>query len=228
MLLMGDHPPVPRGDPASLGHIRWLGGSPCSGKSTIADRLAARVGFTVYHVDDAFGDFVRRITPARHPLTHKWTHTPWQQLWMQSPEVLLAEAIAAYTEQFELILEDLRALPHTGLVLAEGTSLLPGLVAPLLSRPNQALWMMPTASFQREMYPKRGDWVQEILATCDDPNAALVNWMDRDAAFARWVADEAAARGLPGIWVDGALGLEDRTALVAEVLRLDNEVLAEA
>jgi 2-phosphoglycerate kinase len=204
-----------------FGHVRWLGGSPCSGKSTIADRLSESLGLRVYHADDAFGDFLRRISLEHHPVTHKWTHTPWQDLWMQSHEVLLTEAIAAYTEQFELILEDLRALSETGPVLVEGTSLLPGLVVPLLTPRQRALWMVPTETFQRETYPKRGVWVQEFLATCDDPAAALKNWMDRDVAFAHWVAREAAACGMPCIWVDGAVGIEERTAAVAETLGLD-------
>ncbi len=204
-----------------LEHVLWLGGSPCSGKSTIADRLGKQFGLRVYHVDEAFNEYVRRISPERHPVTHKWANSPWQDLWMQPHDVLLGEAVAAYSEQFELILEDLHALPGTGPVLAEGTALLPGRVRPLLSRPQQALWMVPMESFQREMYPKRGDWVHEILATCDDPEAALQNWMDRDVAFARWVADEAAARDLPCVWVDGSPGIPERTVMVADYFGLE-------
>lgn len=204
----------------SLNHVLWLGGSPCSGKSTMADRLSEQFDLHVYHVDEAFGEYVQRISSVRHPVTYKWVHTPWQDLWMQPHDVLLEEAIAAYSEQFELILEDLHALPDTGPVLAEGTALLPGMVVTLLSQPNQALWMVPTEAFQREMYPKRGAWVQEILATCDDPQAALENWMDRDVAFARWVADEAAARDLPCVWVDGSPGIAERTVMVADYFGL--------
>ena len=205
----------------ALKHIRWLGGSPCSGKSSIADRLSDRLGIHVYHVDEAFNDYVRRISAQQHPVTYKWVNTPWENLWMQPHDVLLQEAIAAYSEQFELILEDLCAQPDTEPLLAEGTALLPGLVKPLLSRPQQALWMVPTEAFQRELYPKRGAWVQEILATCDDPQAALENWMDRDVAFARWVADGAASHDLPCIWVDGSSGVEERMAMVADYFGLN-------
>jgi len=203
-----------------LGAVRWLGGSPCSGKSSITELLTVRNGVRVYHVDEAFRDYIRRICPECHPLTHKWLTTPWNELWMQSADTLLAEAIAAYTEQFELILEDLRALPNGEPLIAEGTALLPGLVAPLLSQDRRALWMVPTERFQRTMYPERGPWVQDILATCEDPAAALTAWMDRDVAFARWVAAEATALGLPVHWVDGSQDIPALGGMVATHLGL--------
>ena len=204
-----------------LSTVLWLGGSPCSGKSSVTGHLAARGGVRIYHVDEAFGDYVRRITPDRHPITTKWTTTPWNDLWMQPADVLLAEAISCYSEQFELILEDLVALPDGDPVLAEGTALLPALVAPLSERSGQALWMVPTEMFQRVMYPRRGAWVQDILAACADPEAALKAWMDRDVAFSRWVAAEASALGLPVAWVDGSQDIPAMTHLVADRLGLD-------
>lgn len=35
-----DHKPIQ----SRLGHVYWLGGAPCSGKSTIADELGAQYG----------------------------------------------------------------------------------------------------------------------------------------------------------------------------------------
>ncbi|MCU0519513.1 MAG: hypothetical protein MUF84_02310 [Anaerolineae bacterium] len=210
-----------------LGAVAWLGGSPCSGKSSVAGRLAERGDVRIYHVDEAFGDFVRRVTPDRHPVTSKWTTTPWNDLWMQPTDVLLAEAIAAYSEQFELILEDLRGMPDGEAVLAEGTALLPALVAPLLASRGQALWMVPTEAFQRAMYPKRGTWVQDILASCADPDAALKAWMDRDVAFARWVAAEACVLGLSVVWVDGSQDIAMLTELVVARLDLGGQMVRE-
>jgi cytidylate kinase len=43
-------------------HYR-IGGSPCSGKSTIADRLAATYGMQVYRCDDAFFRHQMSIDP---------------------------------------------------------------------------------------------------------------------------------------------------------------------
>ena len=40
--------------PANLDHVTWIGGSPCSGKSTIAALLADRHGLRRYDCDAAF------------------------------------------------------------------------------------------------------------------------------------------------------------------------------
>ncbi|MGC9521230.1 MAG: hypothetical protein ACP5HG_05035 [Anaerolineae bacterium] len=205
-----------------LAHVRWLGGSPCSGKSSIAEMVAERHGLCVYHVDKAFDRHRACFTPERHPTLTKWTRTPWNELWMQPADVLLSEAIADYTEHFEFILKDLLEFPAHRLVLAEGTALLPRCVAPLLSQPRQALWMVPTEQFQRTVYPERGEWVQGILATCDDPDAALKNWMDRDVAFAQWVLAETERLDLSSIVVDGTHTIETNAERVADFFGFAN------
>lgn len=200
--------------------LRWLGGSPCSGKSSVSEILADRYDLDLYHVDAQYQIHRHRLDPERHPMMTKWTQSPWGELWMQPLDVLLDEAIAAYAEHFSLILEDLTALPPTRMVLVEGTALLPGLVAPLLSDTRDALWMVPTGRFQRETYPKRGEWVNQVLATCEDPEAALKNWMDRDVAFARWVLSEVERLGLISLVVDGSNTIADNAEVVAAHFRL--------
>lgn len=185
-------------------HVFWMGGSPCSGKSSMATLLAERYDVTVYSVDATLHNHVPHLTPARQPMLYKWHNTPWNDLWMQPPDILLAEVIAAYGEHCELVIEDVAALPADRPLLVEGTCLLPGCVAPHLANPRHGLWVVPTEAFQRLRYPQRGVWVQGILQQCDDPETALRNWMDRDVAFARWVTCEAEDRGLRVMTVDGS------------------------
>lgn len=182
----------------------WMGGSPCSGKSSMAALLAERYDLRVYSVDASLRQYVPHLTPARHPLLYKWHNTAWDELWMQPPDVLLAETIGAYAEHCALVLKDVAALPTDRPLLVEGTCLLPAYVMPYLAGPRHGLWVVPTEAFQRRRYPQRGAWVQGILQQCADPDAALRNWMDRDVAFARWVAGEVRARGLRVMEVDGS------------------------
>ncbi len=141
----------------------------------------------------------------------------WDELWMRDVPTLLADELAIYAEEFPMILADLeRLVRQRGLVVAEGAALLPELVAPWVADPRQALWMVPTESFQRRMYPQRGPWVQEILAQCSDPEAAFANWMDRDIAFAQHAAERAARAGLRVLWVDGVASLEENARAVAQ------------
>jgi len=204
-----------------LAHILWMGGSPCSGKSSITEMLADRYGLQPYHVDKALNQRHReRILPAKHPTLHKWATLSWNDLWMQPGEVLLEEAKAAYREHFGMILDDLLALPKSAPVLVEGTALLPDRVFSILQHRHQALWIVPTAAFQRERYAGRGDWVQSILSHCEEPKRAFRNWMDRDVAFAQWVIKRTAALGLDWLQVDGTRTIAENASLVARHLRL--------
>jgi len=197
-----------------------MGGSPCSGKSSIARILADQHRLCVYHVDEAFEEHRRRIDPDEHPVLHKWTNTPWNELWMQPVDALLEEAIACYREHFKMVVEDLLLLPASEFVLAEGTCLLPDCVANVLMDRERAIWVVPTEKFQREHYSRRGTWVQGILSQCENPEQAFQNWMDRDAAFAEWVRREARRLGLKLMEIEGKRTIAENAELAAGHLGL--------
>ena len=90
----------------------------------------------------------------------------------------------------------------------------------LAPAPHRTIWMVPTEAFQRTHYPLRGAWIQEPLRDCRDPEQAFQNWMDRDVAFARQVAAEAAARGRRVLTVDGSQSIADNAAIVERHFRL--------
>jgi 2-phosphoglycerate kinase len=196
-------------------HILWMGGSPCSGKSSIANLLAEQYGLVLYHVDEMLNRHLEQVTHETQPNLYKWTHTPWDDLWMQPPETLLQEAIGCYGEQLEMILQDLRALAPQERILAEGCSLLPDRVAEVMAEQTHGIWVVPSESFQRRAYRVRGAWVEDILAQCRDPEQAYQNWMDRDAAFARWIARRARALDLCVLTVSGQRTIEENAAIVA-------------
>ncbi len=112
-----------------------------------------------------------------------------------------------------MILEDVLSLPERPL-LVEGTALLPGEVASVLSDPSRAIWVIPTADFQRTHYAER-DWAQGVVAQCSNPEAAFHNWMERDTRFAKWIEAEASALQLPLLKVDGNRTIEENAEAVA-------------
>lgn len=122
-------------------------------------------------------------------------------------------------EGFDLILADLLALPREPPILVEGFRLLPRLVAPLLSQPHQAVWLAPTPAFRRTAFGRRG-FTWEIPARTSQPERALSNLLHRDQLFTEAVVAEAAALGLHVIEVDGALGIAEVSACVAQRLGL--------
>ena len=59
-------------------------------------------------------------------------------------------------------------------------------------------------------------WVQDILCQCEKPEQAFRNWMDRDVAFARWVARSATRLGLKLLEVDGKRTIAENARIVAQ------------
>jgi hypothetical protein len=191
-----------------LAHVHWLGGSPCAGKSSVADALTIKYGCQLYRCDDAFERHASIITAERQPIFSALSSLSGDALWMRPQDQQIADEISLYKEEFELILADLLARPNTMPILAEGNALLPDLVAPLLTSSQQAFWMVPTPEFQMKYYAQR-TWAKEIVAGCTNPEQAFANWMQRDISFAAYVVQEALEQGLPWLQVDGQLSLEE-------------------
>ena len=200
--------------------MRWLGGGSGAGKSTIAGRLAAESGLRLYGTDEAIQLHVARSTPDRHPLLHDFLVMDMDQRWLNRPPAVMLETFHGFRgEAFELIVEDLLTLPAEPPILAEGFRLLPRLVAPLLSSPNQAVWLAPTPEFRRAAFESRGStW--EIATRTSDPARALANLLARDKLFTDQVANEAQALALPLIEVDLGVTVEELAGRVRESLGL--------
>ncbi len=177
-----------------LSRVFWIGGSSCAGKTTLARRLAARHGLAVYSCDSRFEDHRRRADPGRHPLFHNLMDVPPGRLFAPPAEARAEELLGFYRDEWEMVLEDLRALP--GPAVAEGVGLLPDLVAAVCPDPRRSLWRIATPAFRRQVYAGRGDVVRETLAGLPDPGAAFEVWMERDDLIARHLEEEARRLGL--------------------------------
>jgi hypothetical protein len=138
---------------------------------------------------------------------------------MQSIDKLVQDAIACYREHFALIREDILSRPKRKPILVEGTALLPRRVASISPKKSHAIWVVPTASFQRECYARR-EWARAIAEQCSDPEVAFHNWMERYVRFAEWVEAEVTALDLQLLKVDGIRTIEENTGAVAAHFRL--------
>lgn len=201
-----------------LRHVRFLGGGSGSGKSTVAPRLATTHGLQLYDAEQ-FSRYVPRTTPADAPLLHVFMAMDMDERWLnRSPRVMADTFHGFQGEQFNLVLEDLLALP-TRPVLAVGFTLLPRLVAPLLHGSCQAVWLVPAPEFRRAAFDSRGStW--DIPRKTSDPERALSNLLARDALFTDTILREATALQLPVIHVDGSLTVDDLVHRVATALDL--------
>jgi len=202
-----------------LAHVRWIGGGSGAGKSTVASRLAAELGLQL-HSCETFTAHVSRSNPVDDPLLHAFLAMDMDQRWVhRTPRAMLGTFHGFQGEGFDLIVEDVLALPADQPVLVEGFRLLPRLVRPLLSAPSHAVWLIPTPQFRRAAFASRGSlWA--IARRTSDPERALANLLARDELFSNEVAAEAAALQLTTIDVSSDLTVEELAARVAGCLGL--------
>lgn len=199
----------------SLAHVFWIGGSPCSGKSTIAAALAAEFDLARYTCDDEVERHASLASSDAAPVMRRLARATCDDLWMRPVGQQIREEIAHYEEEFPFILDDLHAMSGVRPVIAEGAALLPRLLTGIGIDPVRSIWIVPSPAFQRDHYARRM-WRHDVLAPCADPDQAWRNWMDRDIGFARHVAAEARRQDLTCLTVDGSRSLR---ATVDEVRR---------
>ncbi|MFI7382833.1 hypothetical protein [Streptomyces sp. NPDC049813] len=204
-----------------LRHVYWLGGGSGAGKSTTARRLAERHGWRLYATDDAMHDHARRATPEEAPHLHAFTAMDMDERWVERTPKVMYETFHWFRgEGFGLIVEDLLRLPPETCVLVEGFRLLPHLVAPLLTTPRQAVWLLPTPDFREAAFQSRATPGEGFLHRTSDPATAAHNLAVRDALFTQHIEQETDRLHLPALRVDATLTEDALTERVSDVFGL--------
>ena len=204
-----------------LRHVRWIGGGSGAGKSTIARRIAAQHGLRVYATDDAMADHARRSSRADSPLLHRFMAMDMDERWVHRPPRRMLETFPWFRgEGFAMIVEDLLRLPREPAVIVEGFRLLPRLVAPLLSGPAGAVWLLPTPQFRETVFRDRGVVESGFLARTTDPARALRNLLERDRLFTDVLREEAAQLALRVIEVDSGMTQDEVARRVEDTFGL--------
>jgi 2-phosphoglycerate kinase len=205
---------------ARLGDVYWVGGGSGAGKSTIARRLAAQHGLRLYATDAAMAEHDARITLRDAPFLSEFKRMSMDERWVnRSPQDMLETFHWFRGEGFGLIVEDLLSLPAGPAVIAEGFRLLPSLVRPLLTRPDHAVWLLPTLDFRRAAFTSRGS-LWQIARKTGNPEKALHNLLERDRMFTDRLRSEARCLGLPVIDIGTAMTEDALAARVTEVFGL--------
>lgn len=201
---------------AQLKHVVWLGGASGSGKSTVARHLAQERGMRLYSTDDAMTRHAACLDVARAPLLAEFQAMNMDQRWCQrSPEEMLETFHWFRGEGFDLIVEDLLALPCEPIIV-EGFRLLPNRVGPLAG-PDRSVWLLPTPEFRRMAFASRGS-LWEIAGKTSDPELALANLMERDRLFTEELRTAVRSLGLPAVEVEIGHTTEDQISRVRQRL----------
>lgn len=206
-----------------LSHVCWIGGPTDAGKTTVAEKLAARFDVAVYHQDRNEMDHLRRADPVRHPrhvamrkrLEEQDEATFFEQGWLGRMVAEMAvDSRANWAERMDLVCEDLAAFPAGRPIVAEGPGFYPDVILPLLTGPRQAVWLIPSESFKRASHARRGKsaWRNQT----SDPEQALRNHIERDLLLVRMYRDDLAANGLLWLEIDGSQEIDTVAQQVAD------------
>ena len=203
-----------------LSHVLWIGGSPCAGKSTISHTIAQIYVFLDYHLDAWSSNHFARRVASGDTVARAFLEMSMDQRWVErSVEVLVQEAITSWSSNFHLVIEDLLALPTENFIIAEG-NFFPESVAPYLSSPHQATWLVSTTTFCEQ--GRRQRWAEQarrmrrdgIYEEGSDPEKRKQNVISRDYQLADYVKKQVETLNLPVVEVDGSRSREEMTELV--------------
>jgi 2-phosphoglycerate kinase len=195
-----------------LAHILWIGGATDTGKSTIAQNLAARQEMYIYHYDRTDEEHHTKLAKTV-PEIQKFIEASLDERWVvPEPRALFERSLFSFHQRFSLVIEDLIALPNDKPIIAEGFGLLPELVHPILSSYYQAVWLVPTESFKRNSMERRGK--PSFGKLTSNPERAKANLLTRDLMLADYYRKQVSSYGYTLHEVDGSRTAEQMTDLV--------------
>ena len=190
----------------------YIGGSPCSGKSTIAEIVSKKYDLYYFKVDDFLDKYTKMGASKGYEICKKQEKMNAEEIWMREPLLQCTEELAFYEEIFEFVLADLEKIEAKG-ILTEGAAYLPKLMKKLSISKDRYLAITPAKKFQISHYKKR-EWVPYVLEGCSDKEKAFSNWMNRDILFAQEVQRQCSEEQYVSIINDGNIEIDELVDLV--------------
>ena len=81
-----------------MNHIYFIGGSPCSGKSTVAEYISKKYDMYYFKVDDFLEQYTEIGYAKNYPICKKQYELSPDAVWLRNPEVQCKEEFIFYDE----------------------------------------------------------------------------------------------------------------------------------
>lgn len=192
----------------------YIGGSPCAGKSTVAEILSRKYNLYYFKVDDFLDEYTKLGAQKGYPICKKTVTLTPEQIWMREPALQCMEKFEFYKEVFEYVLADIKKLYCENGIITEGAAYVPDLMKQSGVPCSRYLSITPAKEFQISHFRKR-EFVPYILEGCRDKEKAFCNWMDRDVLFAKEVQRQCEENKYLSIINDGGVGVDELVNRVA-------------
>ena len=173
--------------------ILIIGGGTCSGKTTLAQKLAREENGAVFSVDDHLGEYAKKGIEAGCPICTLHAKMPLNDFFMRDPRLQCDELIRFYKEIAPFIKEDLALFcqqTDKELVIAEGIAFLPEITKEMKTEDSRIRceYLFTEPAVHDRLYRER-KWTESFLRECEDPEEAFRLWMERDALFAEYIKE---------------------------------------
>jgi hypothetical protein len=191
----------------ALAHVLWIGGGPNAGRTSVAAALVEKYGLQLYSYDEHAEDhWLNHVSQDPDSFGYNLMQLPVEERWLQPPEMQMHSVLRIVEDDFPLVLDDLLAMSRERPIIVEG-NIPPGLVAPLLTTKQQAIWMVASDEFYQASFYRR----KKHLGHNDkrDSEQTRANHMARDRLFTKYIKEEAVARGFELLEIDGSRSLKE-------------------
>lgn len=195
----------------SMRHVLWIGGPAGSGKTTVARRIARRRGLRWYNADAHTWEHRDRAIREGHAGAIRWeAMSPYERHVDTTPAEMMEVSIDF--DRWPMIADDVRRLPSP-LVVAEGSTVSPELVATGIADTSRSVWLAPTTEFQRARFEERHG------SPPDDPHTrrARENLLGYSRLIAAEIERLASERGANVLAVDASQRIDDTVAAVEQL-----------
>ena len=193
-----------------------VGGAPLSGKTTMAHRLATRLGYACIAVDDAI-QAVRAVTTAEtHPdfhVMHGWDHRDYYA--QRSVAGLVEDGMRQHRATWPVVEELVRVHAlYRGPAVIEGWGILPEFVSQCPYPSVAALWLVVDEKTIETRLRGSG----EFLSGASQPEKMISGFLGRSLWLDRTIREQARRLGMLVLPVPQGATAEDLATAALELL----------